>query len=101
MIHFQNNIDQAIRASEALLAAITEHQWDKVESLIQQRDQAANIAFPDNLPKEYYEEARRAYAMIQRHQQEATEISERVKKSQKSETINEKRGQKSIQSYLG
>ncbi|MGH1371935.1 MAG: hypothetical protein ACRBBW_07870 [Cellvibrionaceae bacterium] len=100
MTHYQNNIDQVLRISQALLQAISEHQWDKIESLIQQRDQAANIAFPDNLPAEYYQEARRAYAIIQRHQQEATEISEKMKRSQKTETVNEKRGQKSIQSYL-
>lgn len=101
MIHYQNNIDQAVKVSEALLHAVTEQQWDKVESLIQLRDQAADIAFPDNLPTDYYQEARRAYAIIQRHQAEVTELSENVKRAQKSETVNEKRGQKSIKSYLG
>lgn len=100
MIHYQNNIDQAIKISEALLQVVTQHEWDKVDSLIQQRDQAADIAFPDNLPTDYYQEARRAYAIIQRHQSEILEISKRTKAAQKSETVNEKRGQKSIQSYL-
>lgn len=100
MTHYRNNIEQALRASEDLFLAVTEQQWDKVEGLIRLRDQAVDIAFPDNLPVSYYKEARQAFSTIRRQQFEVVEISKNTKRTRKNETIGEKRGRRSIQSYL-
>jgi len=100
MIHYRNNIDQALSVSDQLYNAVKESQWDSVESLITQRDLAVDIAFPDNLPEEFYDEARQAFSAIQNQQEEITVLTGLKLKQHKHSTINEKRGKKSIQTYL-
>jgi len=100
MNHYRNNIDQALNISNKLYSAVQESQWDSVESLITQRDLAIDIAFPDDLPEEFYDEARQAFTAIRDQQDEITKLTNLKHKQQKHSTINEKRSKKSIQTYL-
>ncbi|MAZ88272.1 MAG: hypothetical protein CL693_11540 [Cellvibrionaceae bacterium] len=100
MNHFKKNIEQALQASMRLHQAVKDKQWDQVESLVSIRDKAADIAFPDNLPKSYYDEAKRAFNVIQTQQEEILVLSQKEESQQKAATVNGKRNQNLIKSYL-
>ncbi len=100
MNHFKENIEQALEASNRLYKAVKDKQWDQVESLASIRDKASDIAFPNDLPKEHYEEARRAFSLIQGHQEEILALSQTETEQQRAVTANGKRNQKMAQSYL-
>ncbi len=101
MSHYKENIEQALQASNHLYDAVKDKRWDQIESLASIRDKASDIAFPDDLPKEYYEEARRVFRLIQNQQEEILALSQTEIAQQRTATANGKRNKKMVQSYLG
>ncbi len=100
MNHFTENIEQALQASKRLHQAVKDKQWDQIESLVRMRDKAADIAFPDTLPKSHYDEARRAFNEIQTQQEEILALSQKQADEQRAATVNGKRNQNLVRSYL-
>ena len=77
-----------------------DEEWDKIDALITERNQALDTAIVPSLPETLHEEARLALAQAKQQDKTLMNVARQRQKTNGEEQIKLKHGKKSIQSYL-
>lgn len=85
--------------SEELQAEFDNENWEKVENLLERRNQAANEAFGKDLPADTHEYARQVFESLRQQDKDLMARATELKDLSRQELMQRKKSKQSIAAY--
>ncbi|MBU3071159.1 hypothetical protein KOI40_15145 [Aestuariicella sp. G3-2] len=96
---FKNLLDKVASIVEKLEAEFERENWENVERLIKDRNQAVSDTFTEDLPADLHSYAKRLFDQVRNQDQRLLENAKELKKQSQEELMKLNKAKQSINAY--